>query len=72
MRLRLDDCSHCACSTELVGYESAKEIIDELERGECGCDNCMELIEHDGDVGHGSCVALFDENDVVLWDGRHK
>ena len=64
--LRLDDCTHCACSTELVGYTRASAIAA-LERGELTCENCAE---DEDDSMHQCCVALFD-GDEVLWDGRH-
>ena len=69
--LSLDDCSHCACSTELIGFKSAADAIEALERGETGCDNCMEDQDEHPD-GHTRCVALFDADGNVLWDGRHR
>jgi len=67
VRLKLDDCSHCACYTSLIGY-SIDKAISELEEGTLGCDNCME-----DDDGHHTCVALMnEETDEVYWDGRHE
>lgn len=65
--LRIDDCCHCACFTELSGYTRERAIQD-LENGTLGCDNCMEDQETNPD-GHTTCVVLF-EDDVPVWDGR--
>lgn len=65
--LRLDDCSHCACTTHLFGWNLNK-AVSALESGKLGCDNCCDHDEDD----HIACVVLYDENDAVLWDGRCK
>lgn len=65
MSLRLDDCSHCACVTPLVGY-SIESAIEALQTGELGCWNCQDAGEDD----HVACVALFDDADKILFDGR--
>lgn len=70
MSLHLDDCEHCACATYLHGY-TKETAIQALESGELGCDNCIDQQGEDGD-GHIGCVALFDGDGNVLWDGRHK
>lgn len=62
MGLQLDDCSHCACVTLLVRF-TKETAIAALERGEIGCDNCMEDEE---DTTHHRCVALFDDDGNVL------
>jgi len=66
--LILDDCSHCACVTQLSGFTRETAILALLD-GTLGCDNCMDT--DPDDVGHLACVALY-ENDVLVWDGRHK
>jgi len=63
--LRLDNCSHCACVTCLIGY-SVDRAIEELESGALGCWNCEEDEE---DPQHLACVVLY-ERDNVIWDGR--
>lgn len=67
-QLRLDDCSHCACVTTLVGYTVERAIAD-LETGRLGCWNCLEDQEGDEADGHVACVVLY-EGDTVLQDGR--
>lgn len=68
MTLTLDDCSHCACVTQLSGY-TRETAIAALEAGTLGCDNCMDT--DPDDVGHLACCALY-EDGAVVWDGRHK
>jgi len=68
MSLSLDDCSHCACVTQLIGY-TKETAIEALERSELGCENCLD--DEPDDVGHHRCVALFDDDGNVQWDGRH-
>jgi len=69
MSLRLDDCSHCACVTHLTGYTVERAIAD-LETRQLGCWNCEDQGGDEPD-GHFRCVALRDDEDNVLWDGRH-
>lgn len=61
MALRLDDCAHCMCVTELIGYTRASALVA-LNDGSVGCDNCEDQ-EPDG--GHTSCVVLYDGDEVV-------
>ena len=66
MSLSLDNCSHCACSTALSGYDVASAIED-LERRYLGCANCEDDPSPDG---HTNCVQLLSDDGTVLWDGR--
>jgi len=59
--LRLDQCSHCACTTVLVGYTRERAIL-ELNDGTLACWNCLDQDEDD----HRSCVVLFDGDEQVL------
>ena len=67
MNLILDDCVHCACSTELSGY-TVEAAIKALFDGDLGCENCMDEQEENPD-GHTACVDLYCDG-VVVWDGR--
>ena len=60
MGLRLDDCAHCACTTELVGYTRERALL-ELNEGSLACWNCSEQAEDD----HVACVVLYDGDEVV-------
>jgi hypothetical protein len=67
--LILDDCSHCACQTDL-GHISVEEALEGLNRGEIVCENCRDHQSDGEEDGHVKCVALFDSDENVLWDGR--
>lgn len=66
--LSLDNCAHCACSTDLVGYTRESAILA-IARGELGCENCLYDDDSGFNDGHMACVQLLDDEEVV-WDGR--
>ena len=63
MDLRLDQCSHCACTTVLVGYTRERAIL-ELNDGTLACWNCLD--QQAGGDFHVSCVVLYDGDERVL------
>lgn len=68
MALYLDNCSHCACRTDLDHRYTRDLAIRELEDGGLGCWNCEDQQEVDPD-GHYKCVVLYDDGEAI-WDGR--
>lgn len=70
MSLRLDDCCHCPCVTYLSGF-TVETAIAALKSGQLGCDNCRDDDAIDGS-GHTTCVALYNDEDKIVWDGRHE
>jgi hypothetical protein len=64
--LSLDDCQHCACSTELSGY-TKESALKALTEGSLGCENCLDDLASEGlpNDGHTTCVSLY-EGETLL------